>query len=236
MINDLMYFGVRTPMVSVERVMNLKDVIAARNASARRPPWATILAKAYAITAQDMPELRRVYLKWPWARIYEYPTSVAAITLTRVVDGEPWVFARLIKSPETQRIADLADIIDKAGQVPVTDVREFRRILRFQRLPTILRRLLWRIGLNRGRWRARMFGTFIVTAVSHLGTAALFTPTPTNMVTIGVFEPDGRVAMRYLFDHRLFDGIAMANALARFEEVLNGPILDELRAMAKSSL
>jgi hypothetical protein len=236
MINDLMYFGARTPMVSVERVMNLKDVIAARNASARRPPWAIILAKAYALTARDMPELRRAYLKWPWARIYEYPTSVAAITLTRMVDGEPWVFARLIKSPETQRIADLADILDSAGHVPVTDVREFRRILQIQRLPTILRRLLWRIGLNRGRWRARMFGTFIVTSVSHLGTAALFTPTPTNMVTIGVFEPDGRVAMRYLVDHRLFDGIAMANALARFEEALNGPVLDELRAMAKSPL
>ena len=236
MINDLMYFGARTPMVSVERVMNLKDVIAARNACAKRPAWATILAKAYALTAQDMPELRRVYLNLPWPRIYEYPTSVAAITLTRIVDGEPWVFARLIKSPETHGIADLANIIDSAGQVPVADVQEFRRIMQIQRLPTFLRRLLWRIGLNRGRWRARMFGTFIVTSVSHLGTAALFTPTPTNMVTIGVIEPDGRVAMRYIFDHRVFDGIVMANALARLEEILNGPILDELRAMAKSPL
>ncbi len=236
MINDLMYFGTRTPIVSVDRVMDLSKVIAARNACAKRPPWAVIIAKAYALTAQEFPELRRVFLKLPWPRIYEYPTSVAAITITRMVDGEPGVFARLIKSPETLPIADLADIIDSAGQVPVTDVQEFRRILRIQRLPTILRRLLWRIGLNRGRWRARMFGTFIVTSIAYLGTGVLFTPTPTNMLCIDVFQPDGRVALCYLFDHRLFDGILTANALARLEEVLNGAILDELRAMAKSSL
>lgn len=234
LINDLMYFGTRTPIVSVERVMDLSEVIAARNACAKRPPWAVIFAKAYALTAQDLPDLRRVFLKWPWSRIYEYPTSVAAITLSRTVNDESGVFVRLIKAPETYRLADLADIIDHAGRVPVDEVKEFRRVLQMQRLPTVLRRLLWRIGLNVGRWRARIFGTIIVTSVAHLGTSALFTPTPTNMVTVGVFEPDGRLALRYLFDHRVFDGIALARALARLEEVLKGPILEELRTMSKS--
>lgn len=236
MINDLMYFGARTPMVSVERVMNLGDLVAARNACAERPPWAVIFAKGYALAARDLPELRTVFLKWPWARLYEYPTSVVAITVSRMVDGEPGVFARLIKSPETISIAELAAIVRGAGEVPVTEVKEFRRLLQIQRLPTVLRHLMWRISLNRGRWRARIFGTFIVTSVSHLGTAALFTPTPTNMVTVGIFEPDGRLAVRYMFDHRVFDGIALARGLERFEDMLRGPVLDELRAMAKSSL
>jgi hypothetical protein len=236
MISDLMYFGARTPIVSVERVMDLGAVIAARDACPDRPPWAAILAKAYALTAQEIPELRRVFLKLPWPRIYEYPTSVAAITVSRMVDGEAGVFVRLVKAPEAMCIVDLADIIHNATQVPITEIREFRRILQIQRLPTILRRLLWRIGLNVGRWRGRIFGTFIVTSVAHLGTGALFTPTPTNMVSIDVFKPDGRVALRYLFDHRVFDGVVMANALARLEEILNGPILGELRAMSKPSL
>ena len=232
MINDLMHFGVRTPIVSIERVMDLADVIAARNATARRPPWAVLIAKAYAMAAREIPDLRRVFLRLPWSRLYEYPTSVAAITMSRAVGGEECVFARLVKSPEAMSLSELADIIDTARTVPVTEVREFRRLLQFQRLPTVLRRLFWRIGLNRGRWRARLFGTFIVTTVSHLGAGALFTPTPTNMLIVGVFPPDGRVPMRYMVDHRLFDGIVMARALARLEEILNGPIVEELRAMA----
>lgn len=236
MIADLMYFGVRVPIVSVERVMDLGEVIAARNACPSRPPWAAILAKAYALTAREIPDLRRVFLTLPWSRIYEYPDSVAAITLTRMVNGEPAVFARLIRAPDALRIADIAGLIDHAGQAPIEEIREFRRILQIQRLPQSIRRLLWRIGLNRGRWRGRMFGTFIVTSVAHLGTGALFTPTPTNMLTVDVFRPDGRVSMHYLLDHRVFDGIAMATALARLEEILKGPILDELRAMAKSPL
>lgn len=231
MITDLMYFGSRVPMVSVERVMDLSAVIAARNACPNRPPWAVIFAKAYALTAREMPDLRRIFMTLPWPRIYEYPESVAAITLSRMVNGEPTVFARLIKSPDKMRIADLADVIDHAQRVPIEEVREFKRLMQIQRLPQFLRRTLWRIGLNRGRWRARLFGTYIVTSVAHLGTGALYTPTPTNMLTVDVFRPDGRVAMRYLLDHRVFDGIAMASALARLEEILNGPIVEELRAM-----
>jgi hypothetical protein len=236
MIADLMYFGARVPIVSVERVMDLSEVIAARNACRSRPAWAVILAKGYALTAREIPALRRVFLTLPWPRIYEYPDSVAAITLSRSLDGEPAVFARLIRAPDRLGIGDLDDLIKHAGQVPIDYLQEFKRIRRIQRLPLLLRRLLWRIGLNGGRWRGRLFGTFIVTSVAHLGTGALFTPTPTNMVTIDVFKPDGTVAVRYLFDHRVFDGIALATALERFEANLRGPILAELRAMAGSAV
>ena len=42
------------PSVPIERVMDLSAVIVARNACSPRPPWAGILAKACAITGQQL--------------------------------------------------------------------------------------------------------------------------------------------------------------------------------------
>jgi hypothetical protein len=232
-MNDLMYFGAKFPIASVQRVMDFSALIAARKKCHKRPPWAAILAKAYGLTAQEFPELRRVFLTFPWPRIYECPVSVASITVNRDFAGEPAVFTRQIKAPETMRISDLADIIYGAGQVPLMEIREFKRLLQTERLPLVLRRLVWWTGLNVGRWRVRVFGTFGITSVASMGTGALYTPTPTNLLSIDVFEPDGHVPVHYFFDHRLFDWVTLASSLARLEEILNGPILEELCSMAK---
>jgi hypothetical protein len=227
-----MYFGAQVPNTSVERVMDFAALIEARKAWDRRPPWAAILAKAYGLTAREMPELRRVFLKWPWPRIYEYPVSIAGVTINREYEREPAVFTRLIREPDALKISEIAGIIQDATKAPLNEIREFRRIIEIERLPFVLRRPVWWLGLNFGRWRARLFGTVGITAVSFLGTGVFFTPTPTNLVTLDVFGPDGRVPLRYIFDHRLFDGVAVARALARMEEILSGPILHELRTMA----
>ncbi|HEY0438608.1 MAG TPA: 2-oxo acid dehydrogenase subunit E2, partial [Xanthobacteraceae bacterium] len=52
----------------------------------------------------------------------------------------------------------------------------------------------------------------------------------TTLLTYGPLRADGTVEVRIIFDHRVLDGATAARALARLEEVLNGPILDELRA------
>ena len=58
-VTDLMRFAITIPTVPVERVMELSAVMAARAACAERPPWVAILAKAYGLTAEEFPELRR---------------------------------------------------------------------------------------------------------------------------------------------------------------------------------
>ena len=104
---------------------------------------------------------------------------------------------------------------------------------RFAQLPGILRRPLWWIAFNVGRQRANYFGTFVVSTVSHLGTDAIhpLSLTP-NFLTYGMIGTDGRVPLRIIFDHRVFDGVVVARVLARMEALLNGPILEELRALA----
>src|SRR5687767_7621895 len=88
--------------------------------------------------------------------------------------------------------------------------------------------LFW-VGFNVGRMRANSFGTFSCSAVSALGAEALNGPLPNaGLMMWGMFGPDGQLPMRLVFDHRVFDLAGAARALARIEEILNGPIVEEL--------
>jgi pyruvate/2-oxoglutarate dehydrogenase complex dihydrolipoamide acyltransferase (E2) component len=42
---------------------------------------------------------------------------------------------------------------------------------------------------------------------------------------------DGHVNVRILYDHRVMDGATVARALGRFEEILNGPVAEEVRSL-----
>jgi hypothetical protein len=138
---------------------------------------------------------------------------------------------RLIKDPQARRVAEIAEIVQHAVEVPLDEVKDFRRMLTLGRLPGIVRRPLVWVGYNVGRLRPNHFGTFVVTAVSFMGVDALHLPAwTTTLLTFGVFGPDGRVPLRITMDHRIFDGVAVAKILVRLEAILQGPILEELRA------
>jgi hypothetical protein len=100
-------------------------------------------------------------------------------------------------------------------------------------LPTLLRRMLWWIALNIGRYRANYFGTFALSTVSSLGADLLEPRSPlTTLLTYGVMSGEGRMAVRIIFDHRVLDGATAARALKRLEETLQNKIAAELRAQA----
>jgi pyruvate/2-oxoglutarate dehydrogenase complex dihydrolipoamide acyltransferase (E2) component len=236
-VADILHFAAKVPSVPVERMMDLRAVIEARATWPVRPAWTSIFAKAYGLTAQEFPELRRVYLKWPWPHLYEYPTSAGAIAIDRIHQGEPCVLMRLIKNPAAYRIGELSHIIRHAKQAPLDDVRDFNRALTIARLPAPIRRLLWWAGLNIGRQRANYFGTFGVTAVSLHGGDLIHPVAPTTtLLTFGVIDPAGRVPVRIIFDHRVFDGVPAAHMLARLEAIPCGPIVEELRAEAPGEM
>jgi hypothetical protein len=228
---DLMRFTMTVPSYPAQRIMQLAAVIAARNASPARPPWPGIFAKAYAMAAQDNPDLRRIYLKFPWPHLYEYPSSIATIVIERDCAGETCVLPCVIKDPAARSLTEIGTTIRQAAEAPIEDVKEFRRFFRIARVPGLLRRpLLW-TAFNVGRLRANSFGTFGCTAVPALGAEALNGPLPNaGLVMWGIFEPDGRLPLRLCFDHRVYDLGGAARALARIEEILNGPIVAELRS------
>jgi hypothetical protein len=119
-----------------------------------------VFIKGFALTAQEFPELRRVYLKYPWPHLYEYGNSVAALTVERSINGESAVPITCIKRPAELSIAHIDRRIRRARIAPINSVKDFRRLPILARLPLACRRLVMWLGLNIGRQRANHFGTF----------------------------------------------------------------------------
>jgi hypothetical protein len=233
---DLLHITRNVPTIPVQRTFSLQKLVAAREALTDRPGWTALFTLGYARVAATVPALRRCYLSFPYARLVEYPQSMAAIAFERDYQGEPGVFVARIRAPECFSIRNLQAVIHRLQTAPIRSVKDFRRTLRIAALPGPLRRLLWRIALQWPRQRARFFGTFSVSVYSALGAESLHPLSPsTTSLTYGVIDSAGRVPVRIIYDHRVLDGATVARVLKQLEDELTGPIAAELGTLATAS-
>src|SRR5437763_16994588 len=73
---DLLAYAKAIPSVPVQRLMHIPDLVAARARLAQTqdaPSWCAIFTKAYGLMAVRYPELRRAYMPFPRAHLYEHP-------------------------------------------------------------------------------------------------------------------------------------------------------------------
>jgi hypothetical protein len=231
---DLMRASADMPFVAVRRTLSIPRLAAARKALRNRPAWAAIFAKGFAILAREQPILRQVYLKWPWPHFYEYPQTLAMIVVApeATPDG---VLLFPVKAPDLVSLPE-ADIgIRKAKTEPVEATVFFRKTLMVTRLPNPLRRLAWAIGLNFGRQRGNYLGTLLVTSVAAFGGGEVEARGPQPFIlSYDRVSDDGSIDVMIRWDHRITDAAVIGVALSRLEQILNGPIADEMLALAST--
>jgi hypothetical protein len=229
--NDFLHFAVKAPILPVQRRMALGALVAARKACRHRPPWTVLFLKAYAILAQQIPELRRVYISLPRPHLYEYPSSVAMMAVERKAAEQMQVFVGRIKDPADRSLAELVEILRHFNEAPLSEIKEFRRVLILGRLPWPLRRFLMWLALNIGPRRIKFFGNFALSVYSALGADSLRPLAPCTVVlNYGVIDADGAVDVRFNYDHRVMDGATVARALQTLEKILTHDIIGELAA------
>jgi hypothetical protein len=231
LICDVMQASRRVPLIAMERRLALADLVRARQALPVRPSWFAVFMKAYALVSEQHPPLRRAYMSFPRPHLHQHACTVAHLAVARRIGEEDGVLGLKVRQPERQSLTAIDALIRRARSEPVEQIKDFRRALRLSRYPTPVRRVAWWVALNvSANWRAKHFGTFGLTAVGALGTMQSHLLSPmTTTLTYGEFAPDGSIAVRLFYDHRVLDGVGPATALADLERVLCGPILAELR-------
>ncbi len=235
-IADLMQASAGVPFVSLRRTLDVSELVEARAAVAKRPGWAAIFAKAFALVAKDEPVLRTLYASWPWPHLFELPHSVASVAIARVEDGEDCVLPEKVPTPELFSLAEVDAAIRHAKNAPVDAIPAFRKIMQSARMPQPLRRLGWLFAVNVGRQHANWFGNIAVTSVSAFGPGELHALSPgPYILSYGAVGPDCRVDVLIRWDHRVTDGALIAKALTRLEQVLNTEIAAELRGHEATS-
>jgi hypothetical protein len=231
-VTDLMQFSRHVPSVAADRRMDLRPLIAARNACPARPGWCVLFSKAFALLGRDYPELRRTYMKFPWPRLYEHPYNVVALNVERQLANENVVLYCLISRPETRTIAALEEIVRRHKEEPVESLRSYQRSIAVSRIPWPLRQAFWWGSLNVfGRRRSHNFGTFSISSIAAQGAGLLhLIPLLTSTLHYGMFDDMGRLDVRLSFDHRVMDGGTVGRILTDLEAMLNREMVSEITA------
>jgi hypothetical protein len=221
------------PAHALVGTIDVGRLVAARAQAAQRPAWTAIFAKAQALAALEVPELRRIYVKLPWPHICEVDSSVAAVVVEREVEGEQALLYALIKSPETTPLLASSEHIRSVKSAPLSGFRNIQVALRVARLPQPLRRLFVWLGRNMGRQAASQLGTFGISAIYGDG---FFFPNPaTHWTSFIIYTPigaDGSTSLNFVFDHRVMDGSHAIAGFRALQAALLGPVLAELQALA----
>lgn len=237
MIGDFIELSRPIPLAHGERRIDIRSLRDAVKSARPRPNWLPLFFKAYAVVSAQRPALRRLYVRRPWPRLYEHPETIGSVVISRPLEGEDALFYVPISSPENRPLIEIDRLLRNARERPIQEVPALRRQLRLARLPGPIRRTVYSTAMNwSGKARVRHLGTFGMSVLASMGIANLTTLVPwTTMIHYTPFDESGSMHLRIAIDHRVLDGLEIAYALREMEEVLNGPILEEVRGMGRKA-
>jgi hypothetical protein len=234
-IGDLLHFSKQVPSIPVQYTMDLGGLAASRGMSTERVSWPAIFIKGYSLVCRDLPELRRSYLSLPYRRLWQHADSTASVAVSRRYRDEHAVFFMKIRHPDTLSLGELDGLLRQHREAPIESIGSFRRLIRITRHPRFLRRLIWSIGLNwSGKLKQKYFGTFGMSVYSSTGADSPHPLSPlTTLINYGPISPAGLVTVHIVYDHRVMDGLVVADALRRLEVHLRTTVLEEIRGGAQ---
>ena len=109
----------------------------------------------------------------------------------------------------------------------------FRKQFQLAHVPTILRRTIWWWNLNVATtYRAKRLGTFFLSTLSGRGAEIQLPPSiHTGCLTFGPLDATGVARVTLAYDHRIMDGVLVADILERLQQTLNETLAPELRSI-----
>ena len=230
--SDLLWFNRSVPLCGHDRIFRLNELGQVRSSSSCRISWSALFIRAFGLVAQRRPELRQTWYQWPISHLYQHPVNVASIAVHREWQGDPWLFWGLLHEPESLSLQAIQHQLDSFRDAPVTSA--FANQIRLAQLPTVLRRLIWwwNVNVSTDR-RAKRLGTFFVSTLAGRGAEIQIPPSVhTGCLTFGPLNENGECRVTLAYDHRVMDGVYVADVLEFLESVLTVQLLEEVRNLS----
>jgi hypothetical protein len=230
LIDDLLQVANRFPSAGLIGDFDASEIANLRRKTRPKISWNVLYMKAYAIVADNYPELRQIYVNSFRPFIYQHHDNVCMLTINREYEGEERLFFARFNNPQEESLTDLQERYDYLRRAPLNEIKQFRHQIRFSKAPRLIRKLGWWIMLN--CWptkRANHMGTFgmslstykNVYGTKHLGPL-------TTILGVDATPRKGSCKLVLTFDHRVLDGVPAAATLPRVHQILTTTIRDEL--------
>jgi hypothetical protein len=229
-MHDIIHNGKKAHVMGCSWRINIAPLVAARGS--RLPPagWTAIWMKALALVGRRRPELRTLYMPLPWARLYVHPEIVCTVAIERTWQDAAAVFFEQVAAPDRRPLAKLDEMLRQLKQQPVESVGSFRRLIRFARLPVLLRRLIWSLALGwSGPFRMDHFGSAALNPFPVGGHITQSAMPVSFMLYFGLIEANGDADIQVFYDHRVMDGVDVYRIVRDLEATINRDIAAEIK-------
>ena len=229
---DIIRVSQSVPSFPLVRTMQLGELSRVRNACSVRIAWSTLFARAYGIVCKQTPELRELFVQYPYKQLYQHPHTVASLSVHRKDDAgnERLIWGRF-NDPESTPLIILQQQLDSFSNAPIAEV--YREGLMLERRSTLVRRFLWWCLTNwSGRKRAKHIGTFSISSLAGHGALNSHHPLiTTSSLAFGPIGSNGECEVVLICDHRTLDGVLGARALKSLELILSNQMVEELLSL-----
>ena len=229
---DIIRVSQSVPSFPLVRTMQLGELSQVRKACSTRIAWSTLFARAYGIVCEEIPELRELFVRYPYKHLYRHPNAVATLSVHRKDDAgnERLIFGRW-KNPGTTHLVDLQQQLDSFSNAPIAEV--FPEGLVLEHCPALFRRFVWWWVTNwSGRNRAKHIGTFSISSLAGQGALNAYHPLiTTSSLAFGPIGTNGECEVVLICDHRTLDGVLGAKSLEMLESILSIKMVDELLSL-----
>jgi pyruvate/2-oxoglutarate dehydrogenase complex dihydrolipoamide acyltransferase (E2) component len=208
-------------------------MVAARTASGGKLGYVALLVKEAADVVASCPDARAMLQGGTLRPRLAVPDRVdVKVLLDKTVDGQRCVVSGTVPDAAHLSALEVQEHITAYKDAPVDATGPYRQLLKMQRLPLPVARLVYRAVLRDPARRAALQGTFSVTSVGREPVRAIF-PMISGTLGFGIGRitdtpvADGggvRVApvctLSLAFDHRVIDGALASEVLGRVKSRL----------------
>lgn len=209
---------------------------AARRADVRYSPVSYVLHAAARVLAAH-PDANAAIRGRLRPRMAWYESVNAKVALDKTLNGQRVVVSTVLRDVHQWGIGDIQDELRRLRTGDPAAMPELAGIRLLQRLPRLLARLVFRLGVRPLAARAELMGTFAVTSLGHRPVDGFYSVGGTT-ITLGVGRIAERATVRegvvlaapvmrlsLTFDHRVIDGAEAADVLAEIKDTLeNWPV------------
>lgn len=234
LVDDVIRVSNKMPMAAFSAEWDVAQIAKLRRLAKPKISWNVLMMKAHAIVCQKNAMLRRIYVKVPYAHLYEHHQSVCMMTIGRKHDGEERLFFARFNEPDNYTLVELQELYDTYRKAPIEEIKQFRHQITFAKFPAPVRRFAWWALFN--LWpqkRASHMGTFGMSISGHRGAfGSSHLGTNTTILGVDPTPRNGVAKMLLTFDHQIIDGAPATETLLQGQRMLTRAVAKELADMA----
>jgi pyruvate/2-oxoglutarate dehydrogenase complex dihydrolipoamide acyltransferase (E2) component len=207
----------------------------ARADSGGKLSYVSLLVKAAADVVADYPRARSLLQGGRTRpRLAELDDVDVKVLFDKTHQGERCVVSGTVRAAQRMSAIEVQDAVNTYKDAEIDDQGPYRQMLRLQKLPLALSRLVFRMAMRDAERRSALQGAFSVTSVGHEPVRAIFPMiygtlgfgigriAETPVAREGLVQIVPQFTLSLAFDHRVIDGALASEVLARVRERLEG--------------